>query len=78
MRAALLLGLTLLLAGCGLRPLYGSGSNSTVVTALRSVEVSTIDERSGWLLRNALVDRLHFGCRLVIFRGQAVSDMRDR
>lgn len=58
MRAALLLGLTLLLAGCGLRPLYGLGSNSTVATALRSVEVSTIDERSGWLLRNALVDRL--------------------
>jgi LPS-assembly lipoprotein len=55
--AALLLGL-ILLAGCGLRPLYGGGGSSAVARSLQSVEVAPIGGRSGWLVRTALQDRL--------------------
>ena len=57
MRAAAL-GLMLLLGACGLSPMYGGGSSGTVATGLRAVEVAPIPERAGWLVRNALVDRL--------------------
>jgi LPS-assembly lipoprotein len=50
--------LLLLLSACGLQPLYGGGGSGRVATALRSVEVSPIPERTGWLLHNKLVDRL--------------------
>lgn len=46
------------LAGCGLRPLYGGGGGGTVAQALRSVDVAPIDGKAGWLMRNALNDRL--------------------
>jgi LPS-assembly lipoprotein len=52
------LALTLLLGACGLTPMYAGGSSGTVVTGLRSVQVAPIPERAGWLVRNALVDRL--------------------
>ena len=57
------LGLLLLLAlpalgGCGLRPLYAGGGSGAVASSLSAVEVAPIDERTGWLVRNALVDRL--------------------
>ena len=55
---ALLALLALLLGACGLKPLYGTGGSHPTKTALASVAVAPIDERSGWLLRNALVDRL--------------------
>jgi LPS-assembly lipoprotein len=57
MRAAAL-ALMLLLGACGLQPMYGGGSSGTVATGLRSVQVAPIPERAGWLMRNALVDRL--------------------
>lgn len=57
-RAAVLVALALALSGCGLQPLYGGGNAGPVATALRSVAVSPIPERTGWLLRNKLVDRL--------------------
>ena len=60
-RSALLLCVTLSLSACGLQPLYGGGSSGTVATTLRSVQVSPIPERTGWLLRNKLVDRLGEG-----------------
>lgn len=50
--------LLLTLAGCGLRPLYGGGSSGTVAATLQSVQVGPIDGRSGWLVRNKLIDRL--------------------
>ncbi|WP_265587453.1 LPS assembly lipoprotein LptE [Sphingomicrobium arenosum] len=56
--ALLLLGASLPLASCGLRPLYGAGASSATAQSLGMIEVTPIDERSGWLLRNALVDRL--------------------
>ena len=60
-RSALLLGIALSLSACGLQPLYGGGSSGAVATTLRSVQVSPIPERTGWLLRNKLVDRLGEG-----------------
>jgi LPS-assembly lipoprotein len=44
--------------GCGLQPVYGGGATSGVAATLRSVKVGPIDGRSGWLVRNKLVDRL--------------------
>ena len=54
-----MLAIGLTLSGCGLRPLYATGdAKSEVRQALATVAVTPIDEQSGWLLRNALVDRL--------------------
>jgi LPS-assembly lipoprotein len=50
--------LLLALSGCGLRPLYGGGSSGVVAKSLKSVEVGPIGGRAGWLVRNALNDRL--------------------
>jgi LPS-assembly lipoprotein len=52
------LALMLLLCACGLTPMYAGGSSGTVTTDLRAVRVAPIPERAGWLVRNALVDRL--------------------
>jgi LPS-assembly lipoprotein len=52
------LALTLLLAGCGLQPLYGGGGSGRVAQTLRSVQVVPIEGRAGWLVRTALEDRL--------------------
>lgn len=57
-RVIALAALLLSLSACGLQPLYGGGSSGPVAIALRSVEVSPIPERTGWLLHNKLVDRL--------------------
>jgi LPS-assembly lipoprotein len=46
------------LSGCGLHPLYSGGSNGSVARALSGVSVSPIDGKAGWLMRNALNDRL--------------------
>ncbi len=46
------------LSGCGLQPLYSGGSKGTVATALGSVSVEPIQGKNGWLMRNALNDRL--------------------
>lgn len=61
MRIALFTVLLISLSACGLRPLYGGGSGAYTITQLEQVQVGPIDERSGWLLRNALVDRLPGG-----------------
>ncbi|MFC3714491.1 LPS assembly lipoprotein LptE [Sphingoaurantiacus capsulatus] len=56
-RSALLL-LTLLLAGCGLQPVYQGGANSAAAQAMASIEVAPIPDRAGFLMRSALQDRL--------------------
>lgn len=48
----------LLLVGCGLQPVYSGGSDGQVATALAGVEVAPIPGRSGWLVSNALKDRI--------------------
>lgn len=48
----------LALSACGLRPLYGGGGQGAVAQGLGSVEVAAIEGKGGWLVRNALNDRL--------------------
>lgn len=57
-RLAALLLASLVLGGCGLRPLYGGGESSSVAQLLRSVAIQPIPGQAGWLMRAALVDRL--------------------
>jgi LPS-assembly lipoprotein len=52
------LALMLALTGCGLRPMYAGGSTGAVASSLGAIQVAPIPERAGWLIRNALVDRL--------------------
>ena len=49
---------SLVLGGCGLRPLYANGSKGAVAQVLADVDVAPIEGHSGWLVRNALRDRL--------------------
>jgi LPS-assembly lipoprotein len=56
-RYAVLL-LALPLSGCGLHPLYESGTHGPVAAKLSQIEVGAISGQSGWLMRNALNDRL--------------------
>lgn len=58
--AALILALLLPLAlsACGLQPLYAGGGNGAVAQGLAAIEVPAIEGKAGWLVRNALVDRL--------------------
>ena len=58
MRALLPLALLFALAGCGLQPMYAGGGNGAVAQGLAAVEVAPIEGRGGWLVRNALRDRL--------------------
>lgn len=59
MKSWLLLPIALAtLSGCGLRPVYGGGTHGAVARALGNVEVAPIEGKGGWLVRNALNDRL--------------------
>ena len=46
------------LAACGLQPIYAGGANGAVAQGLAAVEVPAIQGQAGWLVRNALTDRL--------------------
>ena len=50
--------LILMLAACGLKPLYSGGSKGAVAGTLGTIQVAPIEGKSGWLMRNALNDRL--------------------
>ena len=58
--AALMAPVALLasLAGCGLQPMYAGGGSGAVAQGLAAVDVAPIEGRAGWLVRNALRDRL--------------------
>lgn len=58
MKALAALFASLALAGCGLQPMYAGGGNAAVAQGLAGVQVSAIEGRAGWLVRNALVDEL--------------------
>ncbi len=58
MRLLPLLLASLLLSACGLKPLYSGGSQGPVSALLGSVTVDPIEGKNGWLMRNALNDRL--------------------
>lgn len=53
-----LLAVTVILSACGLRPVYSGGSHGAVAQKLGNVEVAPIEGKGGWLVRNALHDRL--------------------
>lgn len=50
--------LLLSLTACGLQPMYAGGGDGAVAQGLAGIEASPIEGRSGWLVRNALSDRL--------------------
>jgi LPS-assembly lipoprotein len=52
------LALCVALAGCGLQPMYAGGGDGAVAQGLAAIEVAPIEGRAGWLVRNALRDRL--------------------
>ena len=49
---------SLALAGCGLQPMYAGAGSGAVARGLAGIEVPAIEGKAGWLLRNALNDRL--------------------
>jgi len=58
MKALAALSLLVALAGCALQPMYAGGGSGAVAQGLAAVEVAPIEGRAGWLVRNALRDRL--------------------
>jgi LPS-assembly lipoprotein len=58
MRALLASLSALLLTACGLSPMYAGGGDGTVARGLATVDVAPIEGQAGWLVRNALNDRL--------------------
>ena len=56
--ALLALPLALSLGGCGLKPMYAGGGNGAVARGLSGISVPAIEGKAGWLVRNALNDRL--------------------
>ncbi len=53
-----LLPACLALAGCGLQPMYAGGSHGPVARTLSDIDIGPIAGQHGWLVRNALIDRL--------------------
>lgn len=60
-RAIASLCLTVMLAACGLQPIYSGGAQGQVAQGLAAVDVPAIEGQAGWLVRNALNDRLGQG-----------------
>ena len=54
----LVLLLALALPACGLHPLYEGGGSGTVARGLAAIEVAPIAGKAGYLMTNALRDRL--------------------
>ena len=52
------LAASIALAGCGLQPMYAGGGSGAVAQGLAAVDVAPIAGQAGWLVRNALRDRL--------------------
>jgi LPS-assembly lipoprotein len=57
--ALILLCSSIALSACGLEPLYSGGSQGAVTNLLGSVTVEPIEGKNGWLVRNAVNDRLN-------------------
>ena len=58
MRAFAAFALLMALGGCGLQPMYAGGGNGAVAQGLAAIDVPPIEGRAGWLVRNALQERL--------------------
>ena len=61
MRFALPILATLALSACGLSPMYAGGGDGRVASGLGAIEVAPIPDQAGWLMRDALVERLKIG-----------------
>ena len=57
-RIALIAPIALSLASCGLQPMYAGGGSGVVARGLAEISVAEIPGRAGWLMSNALTDRL--------------------
>ena len=69
MRQLLALAAALALPACSLSPMYAGGGSGEVARGLAAIDVSPIEGKAGWLVRNALNDR---------FDAAGVSDIRYR
>ena len=58
MRHAVLALTALLLSGCAFSPMYAQGGSGAVARGLGEIAVPAIPGKAGWLVRNALEDRL--------------------
>ena len=54
---SLFLAAALALSACGLAPVYSGGSKSAAAVLMTQVEIAPIPDRSGFLVRQALIDR---------------------
>ena len=54
----LLVSASPILGGCGLQPMYAGGGSGAVAQGLTAIDVPPIEGRAGWLVRNALQERL--------------------
>jgi LPS-assembly lipoprotein len=52
------LALGLLVSACNLAPVYTGGSKSAATAMFQQIEIAPIPERQGFLVRQALIDRL--------------------
>jgi LPS-assembly lipoprotein len=64
------------LAACTLQPLYSGGGKGPVAQGLRSVQLTPIPGRAGWLVRTALEDRIGAGDSAPRFRLEIELDDR--
>ena len=58
MRALASLALLVSLGACGLEPMYAGGGSGAVAQGLAAIDVPPIEGKAGWLVRNALQERL--------------------
>lgn len=76
-RAALLaVGLGVMLAGCQLSPIYAGGSRGAVMASLGAVTIAPIQDRSGWLVRQSLIDRIGDAEGNAVYRLEVALDDR--
>ena len=58
MRSLLALLACLALSACGLQPMYAGTGGASVAQGMAAVEIPAIQGQGGWLVKNALEDRL--------------------
>jgi LPS-assembly lipoprotein len=58
MRVPAALALLASLGACGLEPMYAGGGSGAVAQGLAAIDVPPIEGKAGWLVRNALQERL--------------------
>lgn len=64
----------LALPGCGLTPLYSGGGSGPVAATLSRIEVAPIEGKAGWLVGNALRDRLARSADAPLYRVEVKLD----